>query len=173
MTTILSVRRDEDVAIGGDGQVTLDDRIVKHGAAKLRTVEEGRIVVGFAGGAADAIELMERFEETISKYQAQTERACIELARKWRTSETLRPLESLMAVVDREHSLLVSGNGDVISPDDGILSVGSGSSPALAASRSLLRNTDLGASQIVRRALEITSEIDVYTNQELMVKTPG
>ncbi len=173
MTTILSVRRNDDVAIGGDGQVTLDEEVMKHEAAKIRTLDEGRIVVGFAGGAADALELMERFENMLNKYQTQTERACIELARKWRTDKALRRLESLMAVIDREQSLLVSGGGDVISPDDGIISIGSGSSSALAASRALIQQTDLPSREIVEEALNITSKIDVYTNDELHITEPS
>lgn len=172
MTTILSVRDAGDVAVGGDGQVTLDEEIMKHEAAKLRSLDEGRIIVGFAGGAADAIELMERFEETLSKYQAQTRRACIELARKWRTDRALRPLESMMAVVDADLSLLVSGNGDVIEPDDGIISIGSGSSSAIAASRALRQHTDLPPEEVIQTALELTSDIDVYTNQNIRIQKP-
>ncbi len=173
MTTILSVRKEERVAIGGDGQVTLDDQVMKHDAAKIRTLEDGQIIVGFAGGAADALELMERFENVLNKYQAHTERACVELARKWRTDKTLRRLESMMIVVDRTHSLLVSGGGDVISPDDGILSIGSGNDAALAAARALRRNTDLSPREIVEQALRITSEIDVYTNDEIRIDEPA
>jgi len=173
MTTILTVRRDDRVALGGDGQVTLDDQVMKHEAAKIRSLNGGRIIVGFAGGAADALELMERFENVLNKYQAQTERACVELARKWRTEKTMRRLESMMIVVDRDHSLLVSGGGDVISPDDGILSIGSGSDAARAAARALRVETDLSPDEIVKKALSITADIDVYTNDEIRIEQPA
>jgi len=172
MTTILSVRKNDQVAIGGDGQVTLDDQVMKHEAAKIRKLDGGDIIVGFAGGAADAMELMERFEDVLNKYQAQTERACVELARKWRTDKTLRRLEAMMVVVDRDHSLLVSGGGDVISPDDGVISIGSGSDSALAAARALLRNTDMTPYEITESALRTTSEIDVYTNENIVIEEP-
>lgn len=171
MTTVLAVRTNHSTSIGGDGQVTLDDQVMKHEAAKIRRLQDGDVLVGFAGGTADAIELLERFEKMLSKYSGNVERASIELAREWRTDKALRRLESLMVVLDRDQVLLVSGSGDVISPDQGIVAVGSGMGVAKAAAKALIQNTDLESEEIVEKALTIASEIDIYTNQNFDIET--
>ncbi|MHC4473867.1 MAG: ATP-dependent protease subunit HslV [Planctomycetota bacterium] len=170
-TTILSVRRDGVVALGGDGQVTMGDIAVKHTARKVRRLGDGRVLVGFAGAAADAFALLERFEEKLKDHSGDVARAAVELAREWRTDRALRRLESLLAVADRERSLLVSGSGDVIEPDDGVLGVGSGGGYATAAARALLAHADLGAEEIVREALVITADLCIHTNREIWVET--
>ncbi len=169
-TTILSVRRGKDVAIGGDGQVTLGDTIVKASARKIRSLAEGKVRAGFAGSAADAFALLERFEKKLAEYNSHLMRAAIEMAKEWRTDRILRRLESVMVVVDREHSLLIGGSGDVIEPDDGILGIGSGGAYATAAARALLTNTKLPPDKIVRQALEIAADICIYTNREIVVE---
>ena len=169
-TTILSVRRGQDVALGGDGQVTLGDTIMKADTKKIRWMLDNKVIVGFAGSTADAFALMERFEGKAKDFPGNIPRAATELARDWRTDRVLRRLEALMVVVSAEHSLLVTGQGDVIQPSDGVIGIGSGGSYATAAARALLRNTDLKAADIVRRALEIAAEIDIYTNTEIGVE---
>lgn len=171
MTTVVSVRTESEVTIGGDGQVTLQDQIMKRQAAKVRRLQDGNVLVGFAGGTADAIELLERFEKMLSKNRSNIERACIDLAREWRTDKALRRLESLMIVIDQDQSLLVSGSGDVISPDQGVLSVGSGAGIAKATANALLENTDMSADEIVEETLDKVSDIDIYTNDQFHIET--
>ncbi|MDX1622729.1 MAG: ATP-dependent protease subunit HslV [Gemmatimonadota bacterium] len=168
-TTILSVRRDGRVALGGDGQVTVDDTVVKSRASKVREMRDGEILAGFAGAAADALTLFEKFEEKLERYPRNLPRAAVELAKDWRSDKVLRRLEALLAVCDAEHSLLVSGNGDVIEPDDGILAIGSGGAYALAAARALVDDSSLDARAIVDRALKIAGEICVYSNTNLTI----
>ncbi len=168
-TTILCVRRDGRVAIGGDGQVTMDETVMKARARKVRTMKDGNILAGFAGSVADAFTLFEKFEAQVDRYPRNLERAAVELAKEWRSDKLLRRLEALLAVADREHSFLISGGGEVIAPDDGILAVGSGGAYALAAARALRSESDLPAPDLVRRALEIAGEICVYSNLEITV----
>jgi len=169
-TTILSVRRGNDVALGGDGQVTLGDTIMKADTKKIRWMLENKVLVGFAGSTADAFALMERFEAKAKDFPGNIPRAATELARDWRTDRILRKLEALMVVVSAEHSLLVTGQGDVIQPSDGIIGIGSGGSYATAAARALMRNTDLKSAEIVKKSLEVAAEIDIYTNTEIVVE---
>ena len=169
-TTILSVRHKGQVAIGGDGQVTIGDAVVKADASKVRKLMDGTVLVGFAGAAADAFSLLERFEAKLKEYQGHVPRAATELAKEWRTDRVLRRLESLLAVVDGQYSLLVSGAGDVIEPSDGILGIGSGGNLALAAARALVQHADLDAPQIVERALQIVADICIYTNRNIHVE---
>jgi ATP-dependent HslUV protease, peptidase subunit HslV len=168
-TTILAVRRDGRVALGGDGQVTLGDTVMKGSAQKVRKLRDGKILIGFAGSVADAFTLFERFEEKIERFPGNLPRAVVELAKDWRSDRFLRKLEALLAVADRDHLFLVSGNGDVIEPDDEIVAVGSGSGYALAAARALKAHTEMPAAEIVRRGLEIAGEICVYSNQNITV----
>lgn len=168
-TTILSVRRNGKVAMGGDGQVTLGDSIIKADAIKIRKLFKDRVLVGFAGSAADAFALLERFEGKLEQFKGNTKRAAIELAKDWRTDRALRRLESLLAVADAETSLIIGGNGDVIEPTDDIIAIGSGGTPALAATRALLRHTDLSAHDIVAQCLKIAGEINVYANENITV----
>jgi ATP-dependent HslUV protease subunit HslV len=163
-TTILGVRRDGAVALGGDGQVTFGDTVMKRRANKVRVMHDGQVLSGFAGSTADALTLFEKFEEKIQRYPGNLPRAAVELAKDWRSDRVLRRLEAMLAVCDREHSLLVSGNGDVIEPDDGILAIGSGGPFALAAARALLGATELPARDIAERALAIAGDICIYTN---------
>ncbi len=169
-TTILSVRHKGKVAIGGDGQVTIGQTAVKHKSRKVQRLAEGKVVVGYAGAAADALSLMERFEAKLKDFQGSVPRAVTELAKEWRTDRTLRRLESLLAVVDKEHSFLVSGSGEVIRPDDGIIGLGSGGQYAVAAARAMVKHTDLSAREIVEEALKITAEICIYTNDQITVE---
>lgn len=168
-TTILCVRRDGRVAMGGDGQVTMHDTIVKAKAAKVRTMRDGMILAGFAGGVADALALFEKFEGQLERYPRNLTRAAVELAKEWRSDRYLRRLEALLAVADRETSLLISGTGEVIEPDEGILALGSGGPYALAAARALVEHSKLSASDVVRSGLLIAAEICVYSNQEITV----
>jgi len=170
-TTILTVRRDNEIALGGDGQVTLGSTVMKADAAKIRRLLEGKVLVGFAGGAADAFALLERFEAKLKDFPGNIPRAATELAKDWRTDRALRRLEALMAVVDREYTLLLSGTGDVIQPTDGILGIGSGGSFATAAARALAQHTQMSAAEIVRKSLEIAADIDIYTNRNIVVET--
>ena len=172
-TTILCVRRDDGVAIGGDGQVTMNDTVVKAGATKVRRMKGGQILAGFAGGVADALTLFEKFETQLERHPANLMRAAVELAKDWRSDRYLRRLEALMIVADQEHSLLVSGTGEVIEPDDGMLAVGSGGPYALAAARALAAHSDLPVAGIVREALGIAAEICVYTNANITVLELG
>ena len=169
-TTILSVRRNGRLAMGGDGQVTLGDAVVKGDATKIRRLLDGRVICGFAGASADAFALMERFEAKLKDYPANLPRAATELAKEWRTDRALRRLEALMAVADAEHSLLVSGTGDVIQPTDGIIGIGSGGNLAVAAARALSAHSQLTAGEIVRAGLETAADIDIYTNHNIVVE---
>jgi ATP-dependent HslUV protease subunit HslV len=169
-TTILSVRRDGRVAMGGDGQVTLGTTVMKADAVKVRRLLEGQVLVGFAGSAADGFALMERFEAKLKDYPNNVPRAATELAKQWRTDRALRRLEAMLVVSDARFSLLVSGSGDVIQPSDGILATGSGGGYALAAARALMAHTEMAAGEIVRKALEIAGGIDIYTNGHLTVE---
>ena len=172
-TTILSVRRGHAVALGGDGQVSLGETVMKGNARKVRTLHKGRVIAGFAGGTADAFTLFERFEGQLEKHQGHLVRAAVELAKDWRTDRALRRLEALLAVADQEHSLIISGNGDVIEPEGGVMAIGSGGSYALAAARGLVAHSDLGARAVVEAALHIAADICVYTNHELTVEVLG
>lgn len=169
-TTILSVRRGDRVAIGGDGQVTLGNSIMKADAVKVRRLGDGKVLVGFAGGVADAFALMERFDAKVKDHPDNLPRAALELAKLWRSDRALRRLEAMLVAADARHSLLISGSGDVIQPTDGILAAGSGSGYALAAARALARHTEMGAAEIVRQSLLVASEIDIYTNPSLTVE---
>lgn len=169
-TTILTVRHRGTVAMGGDGQVTLGSSIMKADARKIRRLMDDRVLIGFAGGTADAFALVERFEVKLKDYPENVARAAIELAKEWRTDRALRRLEAVMAVVDSGNTLLLTGNGDVIQPTDGILGIGSGGSYAIAAARAMVAHSTLDAAEIVRRALEIASDIDVYTNANIVVE---
>lgn len=170
-TTVLSVRRDGRVALGSDGQVTMGATVVKHGAAKIRRLHDGKVLAGFAGSTADAVALFTRFERKLEEFHGQLERAAVELAMDWRTEKTLRTLEALLVVADKDVSLLLSGTGDVISPDDGVLAVGSGGPFASAAARALLLHSQLPADEIVRESLKIAAAIDIYTNATIRVET--
>lgn len=169
-TTILSVRHGDTVALGGDGQVTLDKTIIKSDASKVRTLSAGSVVVGFAGGAADAFSLMERFEAKLKDYPANLPRAATELAREWRSDRALRRLEALLIAIDSRHSLLVSGTGDVIQAADGILGIGSGGNYAISAARALVRHSSLSATEIVRSSLAIAGELDIYSGGSIIVE---
>jgi ATP-dependent HslUV protease subunit HslV len=169
-TTILSVRRGATVALGGDGQVTLGTTVMKADAVKVRKLIEGKVLVGFAGSAADSFALMERFEATLKDHPNNVPRAATELAKLWRTDRMLRRLEAVLIVADARHSLLVSGSGDVIQPSDGILASGSGGGYALAAARALLAHTSLSAGEIVRESLKVAGGIDIYTNGNVTVE---
>jgi ATP-dependent HslUV protease, peptidase subunit HslV len=171
-TTILSVRRGNHVIVAGDGQVTLGNTVVKGGAKKVRRLGDGRAIGGFAGSAADGIALFERLDEKLREQRAPLRRAAVELAKEWRTDRALRRLEAFLVVADHEATFLLSGAGDVITPDDGIVAVGSGGPMALAAARALVRHADrLDAATIAREALRITSEICIYTNDQIEVET--
>jgi ATP-dependent HslUV protease subunit HslV len=168
-TTILCVRRDGKVAIGGDGQVTVGETVMKANANKVRTLLGGKILAGFAGAAADAFTLFEKFEEKLERYPTNLPRAAVELAKDWRSDRVLRRLEALLVVADKEHGFVISGSGELIEPDDGVLAIGSGGSFALAAARALLKESKLNPAEIVHRALEIAAEICVYTNANITV----
>jgi ATP-dependent HslUV protease subunit HslV len=168
-TTILAVRRGDKVALGGDGQVTVGDTVMKSHATKVRTMRGGKILAGFAGAAADAMTLFEKFEEKLERFPSNMPRAAVELAKDWRSDRVLRRLEALLVVADREHGFIISGTGELIEPDDGILAIGSGGSYALAAARALLVNTELPPREIAQRALEIAGDICVYTNRNITV----
>lgn len=169
-TTILTVRHQGTVALGGDGQVTVGNSIVKHDASKIRRLADGKVILGFAGAAADAFALVERFEAKLRDFPGNVPRAATELAKEWRTDRALRRLEALLAVVDDRHTLLLTGNGDVIQPTDGVLGIGSGGNYAVAAARALVAHSTLNAAEIVRTSLEIAAGIDIYTNQQIMVE---
>jgi len=169
-TTILSVRRNNKVAIGGDGQVTLGDTVMKHNAQKIRSLYGGKVFVGFAGASADAFALLTKFEGKLEEYRGDLYRASVELAKDWRTDKILRRLEALLAAVNRESSLIISGTGDIIEPEDGIVAIGSGGPYALAAARALINNSKLSAKSIVEKSLEITSSICIYTNSSFVIE---
>jgi len=168
-TTIVAVRHRGKVALGGDGQVTLGDTVVKATAQKVRKLKDGRILAGFAGSVADAFTLFEKFEEKLERYPGNLPRACVELAKDWRTDRYLRRLEALLAVADRNHLFLISGDGNVIEPDDNVVAIGSGGGFAQAAARALLEHSDLSAAEIVRKSLEIAGDICIYTNRNITV----
>lgn len=168
-TTVLAVRKDGTTALGGDGQVTLGDTVMKATAQKVRALKDGKILAGFAGAVADAFALFEKLEEKLERYPGNLTRACVELAKDWRTDRYLRRLNALLVVADAEQLLLLSGEGDVIEPDDEIVAIGSGGSYALAAARALKAHSDLPAPEIVRKALEIAGDICIYTNRQITV----
>ncbi len=170
-TTVLCVRRGSEVAMGGDGQVTIGSTVVKSKAMKIRRLFKNQVIIGFAGSAADALTLFDKFEAKLEQYKGNLKRAAVELAKDWRTDKILRHLEALLAAADRESSLLVSGSGEVMEPDDGILAIGSGGPYALAAARALLDREDLSVKQIVERALQIAAGICIYTNEEIRVES--
>ena len=164
MTTILSVRRDGEVAMGGDGQVSLGNTVMKGNARKVRRLYNDRVLAGFAGGTADAFTLFERFEAQLEKYQGNLTRAAVELAKDWRTDRALRRLEAMLAVADKETSLIITGNGDVVEPEESLIAMGSGGPYAQAAARAMLENTQLSAREITEKGLDIAADICVYTN---------
>ncbi len=168
-TTILCVRRDGHVALGGDGQVTLGDTVMKANANKVRAIKGGKILAGFAGASADAFTLFEKFEEKLERYPGNLPRAAVELAKDWRSDRVLRRLEALLVVADKEHGYVISGSGELIEPDDGILAIGSGGNYALAAARALATSSDLSPKDIVQRSLEIAAAICVYTNAHISI----
>lgn len=168
-TTILAVRRNGKVAIGGDGQVTVGETVMKSHAQKVRLIRGGKVVAGFAGAAADAMTLFEKFEEKLERYPGNMPRAAVELAKEWRSDRVLRRLEALLIVADREHGFIVSGTGELIEPDDGILAIGSGGSYALSAARALIDNTQLEATEIVKRSMQIAGDICIYTNTNITI----
>ena len=169
-TTIVSVRRNGRVAIGGDGQVSMGNTVMKSNARKVRRLYHGQVLAGFAGGTADAFTLFELFEAQLEKYQGQLLRAAVELAKAWRTERSLRRLEALLAVADRQHSLVITGNGDVIEPEDALIAIGSGGPYAQAAARAMLAHTTLGAREIVENALGIAADICIYTNHNRSIE---
>jgi ATP-dependent HslUV protease, peptidase subunit HslV len=169
-TTILSVRRDRTVALGGDGQVTLGNVVVKGGAKKVRRLYQDRILAGFAGGTADAFTLFERFEAKLDKHQGNLMRSAVELAKDWRTDRILRRLEAMLAVADREHSLIITGMGDVLEPEQGIVAIGSGGPYAQAAAVALLQNSSLSPRDIVDKALAIAADLCIYTNHQRSIE---
>ncbi len=170
-TTILSVRRGKSVALGGDGQVTLGNIVVKATARKVRRLYNEQILAGFAGGTADAFTLFERFEAKLEQYQGNLLRAAVELAKDWRTDRMLRRLEAMLSVADSEHSLIITGNGDVLEPEYGIVAIGSGGAYAQSAARALLENTALTPAEIVKKSLEIAGDLCIYTNQNHLIET--
>ena len=169
-TTVLSVRRGNKVVIGADGQATLGDTVMKGNVRKVRRLHHGKVIAGFAGGTADAFTLFEYFEAKLDKHSGQLVRAAVEMAKDWRTDRTLRRLEALLAVADAEASLIISGNGDVIEPEQGIIAIGSGGNYALSAARALLNNTELSAKEITQEALNIAGDICIYTNHNFVME---
>ena len=169
-TTIVSARRGRRVAMGGDGQVTLGNVVIKQTARKVRRLHHDRILAGFAGATADAFTLFERFEAKLEKHQGHLVRAAVELTKDWRTDRVLRRLEAMLAVADREHSLIITGNGDVLEPELGIVAIGSGGAYAQSAARALLENTDLAPAAIVKKSLEIAGDLCIYTNQNHLIE---
>lgn len=172
-TTIVSVRRGEQVALGGDGQVTLGNIVIKSTARKVRRLHHDRVLAGFAGGTADAFTLFERFEAKLDKHSGHLLRAAVELAKDWRTDRMLRRLEAMLAVADVHHSLVITGNGDVLEPEFGLIAIGSGGPYAQAAARALFEHTEMPAEQVVRKALQIAGDLCIYTNQSHTVETIG
>ncbi len=169
-TTVLLVKRNDQTAMAADGQVTLGETVIKGNARKVRRIHNNKVLAGFAGATADAFTLLSRFESKLEQFQGQLERASIELTKDWRTDKYLRNLEALMIVADKSDSFLISGNGDVIASDEGLLSIGSGSMFALAAARAMMNHTELTAKEIAREALKIAGEICIYTNSEIMLE---
>ncbi len=172
-TTIVAVKRDDQVALAGDGQVTIGDVVLKHNARKLRTLYDGMVLAGFAGAVADALTLFAKFESQLDAWDGNLRKAAVELTKEWRTDRYLRRLEAQLIVADAESLLLLSGEGDVIEPDDGVLAIGSGAPFATAAAKALYRNTDLSAEEIVLAAMEVTAEICIFTNGQITVETVG
>jgi ATP-dependent HslUV protease, peptidase subunit HslV len=170
-TTVICVRRDTEVAMAGDGQVTVGNTVMKHGAAKVRRLYHDRILAGFAGSAADAFALFSRFEAKLEEYRGNMERAVVELAKDWRMDKYLRQLQAMLIVANTERAYLISGTGDLIQPDDGILAIGSGGPYALAAARALMKHTAMSATEIAEESLRITSEICIYTNDKITVES--
>lgn len=170
-TTILSVRRGNSVALGGDGQVTLGNIVIKATARKVRRLYNENILAGFAGGTADAFTLFERFETKLEKHQGNLLRSAVELAKDWRTDRMLRRLEAMLAVADREHSLVITGNGDVLEPEYGIVAIGSGGAYAQSAARALVENTELSPTEIIKKSLSIAGDLCIYTNQNHIIET--
>ena len=169
-TTVLTVRKGDSVVLAGDGQVTAGQTVIKAGAVKVRRMHQGRVLAGFAGATADAMTLFERLEGKLEKYASQLPRAAVELAKDWRMDKSLRRLEALMLAVDKENTLLLSGNGDVIEPDDGLAGIGSGGPFALAAARALMAHSDLSAREIAEAALNIAADICIYTNHNIVIE---
>ncbi|MEK7880291.1 MAG: ATP-dependent protease subunit HslV [Deltaproteobacteria bacterium] len=169
-TTIISVRKDGRVALAGDGQVTLGATVVKKGAIKIRTMRDGKVLAGFAGSTADALTLFDKFDAKLDEFRGNITRAVVELAKDWRTDRILRRLEALLIVADKEHTFIISGNGDVIEPEEGIAAIGSGGPYAQAAARALLKHSNLGAKAVAMEALKIAGEICIYTNEEISVE---
>ncbi len=169
-TTIIAVKKDGETVMAGDGQVTLGNTIVKASAVKIRELSDGKVLVGFAGAVADAMTLFERFEGKLKEWGGNVVKAVVELAKEWRTDKVLRRLEAFLLVADRENIFLVSGSGEVIQPDDGVMAIGSGGPYALAAARALLRYTDMSAEEVALEAMKIASEICVYTNDRIVLK---
>ncbi len=169
-TTILAVRGDQKICIGGDGQVTFSNTVLKHRANKIRRLYEGKVLAGFAGATADAFTLFERFERKLEQYNGNIARAAVEMAKDWRSDKILRKLEALMIVANPEHLFILSGNGDVIEPDDDVTAIGSGGPYALAAARALKRHSSLGLRQIVEESLKVAAEICIYTNAEVSIE---
>jgi len=172
-TTICCVRKGRDVAIAGDGQVSLGDSVVKHGAKKVRAIRGGSILTGFAGSTADAMNLFEKFEAKLDEHGAHLTRAAVALAKDWRTDRVLRKLEAKMIVADKERTLIISGNGDVLEPDEGVAAIGSGGNYARAAATALVRQSDLNAEAIVREAMKVAGDICIYTNDRITVEVLG
>ena len=170
-TTILCLRKGKDVVVAGDGQVSMGDTVVKSNALKIRRLAGGSVITGFAGATADAFTLFERLEAKLEQFPRQLTRACVELAKDWRTDRYLRRLEAMMAVADTQVSLVLTGNGDVLEPDDGVIGIGSGGNYALAAARALVDRTDMGAEAIARKAMAIAADICVYTNNQITVES--
>lgn len=170
-TTVIGVLRDGKAALGSDGQMTLGNTVLKHSTRKIRRLYQGKLIAGFAGATADAVTLLDRFEEKLEAYSGRLERAAVELARDWRTDKYLRRLEAMLAIVSPDKALIISGTGDVIEPEDGIVAIGSGSMYALAAARSLLKHTSLSAEEIVRESLRIAADICIYTNDHIVIET--
>ena len=170
-TTIVSVRRGAEVVLGGDGQVSIGNTVMKSNARKVRRLRDGKILAGFAGGTADAFTLFERFEGALEKYQGNLTRAAVELAKDWRSDRVLRRLEALLAVADRDNSLIVTGNGDVVEPEAGLIAIGSGGPYAQAAARALLDETGLSAQEVVAKSLAIAADICIYTNHHTTIET--
>jgi|TARA_B100000745_G_scaffold26744_1_gene17384 ATP-dependent HslUV protease subunit HslV len=170
-TTIVSVRRGDEVVIGGDGQVTLGNTVMKGNARKVRRLYQGKVIAGFAGGTADAFTLFERFEQKLEMYQGHLVRAAVELAKDWRTDRALRRLEALLAVADKNASLIITGNGDVIEPEGSLIAIGSGGPFAQSAARALIDNTELSAREIVESSLNIAADICIYTNRNLTIES--
>jgi len=168
-TTVIAVKKDDTVAIAGDGQVTMQHTVMKHGARKVRKIYNGKVLAGFAGAAADAFTLFEKFEMKLEEYRGNLQRAAVELAKEWRTDKMLRKLEALLIVANKESLLVISGTGDVIEPDDGVTAIGSGGSYALAAARALIEYSDLNPAEIAEKSLKIAADICIYTNDNITV----